>query len=123
MRQRNVTAYVLVGLLAVGAISVGYLLQMSYAAAGVLMAVVVILVLIIHQRSTVEEQAGVAMPGAENAVLIVMTFFLGVGVLSVLLTGVFRILEGAALQGASWLALGCLLAVVGLKFLSHHWSR
>jgi hypothetical protein len=123
MRQRNVTAYVLVGLLAVGAISVGYLLQMSYAAAGVLMAVVVILVLIIHQRSTVEEQAGVAMPGAENAVLIVMTFFLGVGVLSVLLTGVFRILEGAALQGASWLTLGCLLAVVGLKFLSHHWSR
>lgn len=123
MRQRNVTAYVLVGLLAVGAISVGYLLQMSYAAAGVLMAVVVILVLIIHQRSTVEEQAGVAMPGAENAVLIVMTFFLGVGVLSVLLTGVFRILHGAALQGASWLALGCLLAVVGLRFLSHHWSR
>lgn len=123
MRQRNVTAYVLVGLLAVGAISVGCLLQMSYAAAGVLMAVVVILVLIIHQRSTVEEQAGVAMPGAENAVLIVMTFFLGVGVLSVLLTGVFRILHGAALQGASWLALGCLLAVVGLRFLSHHWSR
>ncbi len=123
MRQRNVTAYVLVGLLAVGAISVGYLLQMSYAAAGVLMAVVVILVLIIHQRSTVDEQAGVAMSGAENAVLIVMTFFLGVGVLSVLLTGVFRILEGAALQGASWLTLGCLLAVVGLKFLSHHWSR
>jgi hypothetical protein len=111
MRQRNVTAYVLVGLLAVGAISVGYLLQMSYAAAGVLMAVVVIMVLIIHQRSTVDEQASVAMPGAENAVLIVMTF------------GVFRILEGAALQGASWLALGCLLAVVGLKFLSHHWSR
>ena len=123
MRQRNVTAYVLVGLLAVGAISVGYLLQMSYAASGVLMAVVVIMVLIIHQRSTVDEQASVAMPGAENAVLIVMTFFLGVGVLSVLLTGVFRILEGAALQGASWLALGCLLAVVGLKFLSHHWSR
>ena len=123
MRQRNVTAYVLVGLLAVGAISVGYLLHMSYAAAGVLMAVLVILVLIINQRSTVDEQAGVAMPGAENAVLIVMTFFLGVGVLSVLLTGVFRILEGAALQGASWLALGCLLAVVGLKFLSHHWSR
>ena len=123
MRQRNVTAYVLVGLLAVGAISVGYLLQMSYAAAGVLMAVVVIMVLIIHQRSTVDEQASVAMPGAENAVLIVMTFFLGVGVLSVLLTGVFRILEGAALQGASWLALGCLLAVVGLNFLSHHWSR
>ena len=123
MRQRNVTAYVLVGLLAVGAISVGYLLQMSYAAAGVLMAVVVIMVLIIHQRSTVDEQASVAMPGAENAVLIVMTFFLGVGVLSVLLTGVFRILEGAALQGASWLALGCLLAVVGPKFLSHHWSR
>lgn len=123
MRQRNVTAYVLVGLLAVGAISVGYLLQMSYAAAGVLMAVVVIMVLIIHQRSTVDEQASVAMPGAENAVLIVMTFFLGVGVLSVLLTGVFRILEGAALQGASWLALGCLLAVVGLRFLSHHWSR
>ena len=123
MRQRNVTAYVLVGLLAVGAISVGYLLHMSYAAAGVLMAVLVILVLIINQRSTVDEQASVAMPGAENAVLIVMTFFLGVGVLSVLLTGVFRILEGAALQGASWLALGCLLAVVGLKFLSHHWSR
>jgi hypothetical protein len=123
MRKRNVTAYALVGLLTVGAISVGNVLQMSYAAAGVLMAVVVIMVLIINQRSTVDEQTGAAMPGAENAVLIVMTFFLGVGVLSVLLTGVFRILEGAALQGASWLALGCLLAVVGLKFLSHHWSR
>ena len=123
MRKRNVTAYALVGLLTVGAISVGSVLQMSYAAAGVLMAVVVIMVLIINQRSTVDEQTGAAMPGVENAVLIVMMLFLGVGVLSVLLTGVFRILHGAALQGSSWLALGCLLAVVGLRFLSNHWSR
>ncbi|GAA1757210.1 hypothetical protein GCM10009767_15700 [Kocuria aegyptia] len=123
MRRGNVTAYVLVGLGTAGAIGVGSVVRMSYAAVGVLLAVVAVMVLSIYERSSVDEQAGVAASGAENAVLIVMTLLLGVSVVSVLVTGVFRILEGAALRGASWLALGCLLAGVGIKFLHDHWSR
>ncbi|GGG60411.1 hypothetical protein GCM10011374_24070 [Kocuria dechangensis] len=123
MRRPNVPAYVLVGLLTVGAIGVGNLIQLGYAAAGVLMAVVALTVLVIGQQSIAQDHTGATPTGADKAVLTAMTLFLGVGVLSVLLTGVFRILEGAALRGASWLVLGGLLAAAGVTFLRGHWPR
>jgi hypothetical protein len=53
--------------------------------------------------------------------LIVMAAFLGVGVLSILATGLFRLSEGAIFIGLSWVSLGLFAAYGGAKFLRDQW--
>ncbi|MFI7482436.1 hypothetical protein ACH9EU_08455 [Kocuria sp. M1R5S2] len=55
--------------------------------------------------------------------LLVLAAFLGVGVLSILSTGMFRLFEGLVFTGASWMALGALVAYGGVRFLREQWPR
>ena len=55
--------------------------------------------------------------------LIVMAVFLGVGVLSILATGMFRLAEGAIFTSFSWIALGVFAAYGGIKFQRDQWPR
>lgn len=55
--------------------------------------------------------------------LIVMASFMGVGVLSILATGLFRLSEGGIVTGFSWIALGLFAAYGGAKFLRGQWPR
>lgn len=57
----------------------------------------------------------------EKTGLVVMGIFLGIGVLSILVTGVFRVLDGEFLAGAAFLAGGPLLTLAGIKFVRDHW--
>jgi hypothetical protein len=55
--------------------------------------------------------------------LIVMAVFLGIGVLSILTTGLIRLSGGAVFTGVSWIALGVFATYGGIKFLQDQWPR
>ncbi|MUN64796.1 hypothetical protein GMA12_16895 [Kocuria sediminis] len=125
MRRRKLSAYLLVGVVAVCAVGAGRSFQLGYPAAAVLAAAVAVVVLLIAEHAATQNQNNATNSattgGSDGAVLLFMTTFLGIGVLSILATAVFRFLEGAMLKGASWLALDLVFAVAGIWFLRDHW--
>jgi hypothetical protein len=123
MHRQKVTGYALMGLIVLCLIGTGALFQLGHPIAGALTAVGAVVLLLIGQRMLARNRATEATQGPEKAALVVMAVFLGIGVLSIVATGVFRILEGAFLAGSAYLVGGPLLALAGAKFVRDHWPR
>jgi TRAP-type mannitol/chloroaromatic compound transport system permease large subunit len=123
MHRQKVAGYALMGLIVLCLIGTGALFQLGRPIAGALTAVGAVVLLLIGQRMLARNRATEASQGPEKAALVVMAVFLGIGVFSIVATGVFRILEGAFLTGAAFLAGGPLLALAGAKVVRDHWPR
>ena len=124
MHRQKVTGYALMGLIVLCLIGTGALFQLDRPIAGALTAVGAVVLLLTGQRMLARNRATEAtQQDPEKAALVVMAVFLGIGVLSIVATGVFRILEGAFLAGSAFLVGGPLLALAGAKFVRDHWPR
>lgn len=123
MHRQKVTGYALMGLIVLCLIGTGALFQLGRPIAGAFTAAGAVVLLLIGQRMLTRSRATEATQGPEKAALVVMAVFLGIGVLSIVATGVFRILEGAFLAGSVFLIGGPLLALTGAKFVRDHWPR
>jgi TRAP-type mannitol/chloroaromatic compound transport system permease large subunit len=123
MHRQKVTGYALMGLIVFCLIGTGILFQLGYPIARALTAVGAVVLLLIGQRMLTRTRATEATQGPEKTALVVMAVFLGIGILSIVATGVFRILEGAFLSGSAFLIGGPLLALAGAKFVRDHWPR
>lgn len=123
MHRQKLTGYALIGLIVLCLIGTGALFQLGRPIAGALMAAGAVVLLVIGQRMLTRSRTTEATQGPEKAALVVMAVFLGIGALSIVSTGVFRILEGAFFAGSAFLIGGPLLALAGAKFVRDHWPR
>lgn len=123
MHRQKLTGYALIGLIVLCLIGTGALFQLGRPIAGALTAAGAVVLLVIGQRMLTRSRTTEVTQGPEKAALVVMAVFLGIGALSIVSTGVFRILAGAFFAGSAFLIGGPLLALAGAKFVRDHWPR
>lgn len=103
MHRQKLTGYALIGLIVLCLIGTGALFQLGSPIAGALTAAGAVVLLVIGQRMLTRSRTTETTQGPEKAALVVMAVFLGIGALSIVSTGVFRILEGAFFAGSAFL--------------------